>query len=293
MSKKSTFFDEGEDYMLRTIDYEDTGSSGFKPKKNDKGKAIGHVLLKPLDWLSDSVKWLTNPTAKGGAKYAIKALAVSCFLLTTENTYQLFAGQEAVRFIPKPMVRDGADISRVLPLGDAGNAAIGALVAGANLFDAKLENPEPFRKTDLLIWADSRFYMALVLALFLNGVEAIILRQVSLRTRKTQLQNAQKTDQEISSVMSFADQAADFERLETKVRKQQVKQFGNGRLLTLGTLLAACYGFEGWSFFASAAPGTPFIISTILAVASIFGAEWLWVLAEYMESRDSEDEPTK
>lgn len=274
---------------MRTIEYEDTGTGGLKPKS--KGKAIGHLIMKPVNWISNSVKWSTNPTAKGGAQYMMKALAVGCFLLTTENTYQLFAGEKSVRFLPKPFVNDGADLSRVIPLGDVGNGILGTLTDGANLVGAKIKKPQPFHKTDFLIWGDPRFYCALVFALFLNGVEALLIRKVSLAVRQNQLRKSIATDEEIgSTVESFAQKAAEFRRLETHVRVAQVKNFGNGQLLTLGGLCGLSYLFEFYTFFATATAGVPFVGTLCLGIASVFGAEWLWMLSEYMETRDTDED---
>ncbi len=265
---KSRFDFEVDDFMSknqsqpRTIPYEEVSSGGFKPKKKSKGKGFGHFLMKPINWTSSSVKWLTNPTANGGGQYVIKGLAVGCFLLTLENTYQLFSGKEAVKFLPKPMVNDGANIQK----------------------------PQPFRRADLLVWSDNRFYAALVFTFALNAIEAMILRRVTLKNLKSKLKNNQSTDKEIATaVNSFADQAIDFERLETKVTKGRIQAYGNSRLIISFILLCSCYGFEAWSFFATAPVGTPFLMSTMLAVASIFGSEWLWVLAEHMEDREVDE----
>lgn len=292
---KIDFLDDFDPKPMKTIDYEDLGGDkGLKPKKKSKGKAVGHLLFKPVNWCSNTFKWLTDPTSKGGAQYAMKTMAVALCFLSVENTYQLLSGKDSVKFIPKPGINDGAKISRVLPLDGAFKGSVSLLTDGANLVGANIQKPVTFTRADLGIWADERFYWALVITIVINGIEALALRRVSLKTRKKQYQNAKSRDKDIAAtVRSFEDMAEDFKSLETMKRETQIKGYGNGEILILGFALVACWALEGFAFFQTAAPGTPFMMSTLLAIASIFGAEGFWVLGEAMEKRESEDEPTK
>lgn len=260
------------------------GNAGMKPK-NKQGKAIGHLLFKPIVWLSNSAKWLTNPTAQGGAKYVMWTMAVGCLALSIENSYCLFAGSDK-KFLPKPGINDGAELSRILPLGDAGNAIVGTMADGANLMGARIQKPVPFRRADLLVWADPRFYGGLILCLMVNGIQAMALRRVSLQMRTRQLAKSQQTDSQINSaVKSFEERAAERRSLETNVRVNQVKHYGNGNVLSMGAIVAASYIYEFSTFFANSAPGVPFLGTLLLGMASVFGAEVLWATGEHMDKR--------
>jgi hypothetical protein len=275
--------------MSKTIEYEDNGKGGYSPKKK-KGKAIGHFLFAPINGISNSFKWVTDSTSKGGGQYVMHMFAILCLALSTESMYQWFAGDQAAKFLPKPGVNDGAQISRVLPLGDVLNGAIGFATDAVNLAGADIEKPRPFQKTDLIVWADGRFYLALVAAIGINVIEAIVIRKVSLSLRKRQLKNSQQKDKEIGEVVnSFKEAAQEFKSLETSVREHQLKNHGNGKYILLGTAILACYLIEFLGFRGSVPKSTPFALATILGLASVFGAEGFWGLADYLETRETED----
>jgi hypothetical protein len=181
MPKKSNFDFSGFDFdsfdpgmgadFHQTIPMEPT-KGGFKPKKKSKGKAWGHYLFLPVEWFTKSAKWMMNPSAKGGGHYVLKLAAGLCLCFSIENTYVLFAGDNAVRFIPSAGENSGK-LSRLIPLGDIGNAGLGALTDAANLVGAGItQKHQPFSKADLIVWQDDRFLVALALTLLINTVEA-------------------------------------------------------------------------------------------------------------------------
>ena len=260
---------------------------GMRPRTK-QGKAIGHLILKPIIWMSNSAKWLTLPTKQGGAKYVMWAMAIGCLGLSIENSYCLFTDADH-KFLPKPGINDGANISRILPLGDVGNAAIGGMTDISNLLGAKLHRYQPFSKTDFLVWTDPRFYGGLVLCLMVNGIQAMALRRVSLQIRAKQLQKASVVDDQINNMtQNFEARAVDYQRLETRVRQAQVKHYGSGNVLTMGAIVAASYVYEFATFAVNSAPGAPFIGTVLLGLASVFGAEVLWATGDHMDQREEE-----
>ncbi|MBD1847368.1 hypothetical protein H6F89_28970 [Cyanobacteria bacterium FACHB-63] len=271
----------------RTIDYEEVGSSTFKPKRKS---GLGHALFKPINWASNGFKWLTNPNADGGGQYLMKGFAVLLCGLTAENCYQMLQGKESARFIPKPLINDGARIERVLPLGAVGNAVTGTLATLPNAVGVR--NPDgsqlrwrPFGEPDFIVWLDPDFYIAVLNAAGINAIEAMFLRRVKLEVRQRQLKNAIQTDEQIAQSLTYAEKKAEAQRLETKLRETQLKTYGNGAILFNGVIIFVVYLAEGAMFFATSAPGVSVVTNTIYGFLSVFGAEIFWSLGESMEDR--------
>lgn len=271
------------------------GSPGIKPNKSKSN--IGHVLLKPIKWGAKSLAWLATPTKSGGAQYVMYALCFGTYMLSVENFYVAMHKENPAghRFIYKlGLTEDGADLVRLIPLPGVLDGIQNA-VLGISNWAIKGVNPDaqPLKDTynpklDLIVWGDPKFYAAIVGAFVLSALQAVALRRVSLEVRKRQLEEAKKLDGSIEKAiegMSKYEQRK-VERLETKVRKAQVKSYGNGSILLLGSLVLGSYFLEGAMFFASAKPGTPFFQSMILAIGSMFGPECSFAIAKDFESRE-------
>jgi len=261
--------------------------NGLKPSHKRKSGAA-HALMAPIRWAAKSCAWLATPTRSGGAQYIAYALSFGCFGLSVENFYVAMHPKEKEehRFIYKlGLVDDGANMGRLLPFPAALKVVHDIGVWSANLVGADIRsNYNP--RIDLIVWADPKFYAAIVGAFILSALQAAALRQVSLQTRKAQLAKAQKLDAEVSAAVGSGFEARVKERTETVLRKQQVKHYGNGKVLGFGVLIALSFLFEFWLWAMSAKPGTPFFQSLILAMASTIGPEMSYGLAKDFEQRE-------
>lgn len=267
------------------------GGSSFKTPKNSGGGGIGHIIMKPIEWGAKSFRWLATPTKSGGGKYVMYALAIGCFGLSVENFYVQICGRNEgaqVRFIPKPGIRDGADIRRFIPIPTVADIAQNTFLTGMRWVGVPI--PDTWRAQSVrIVWFDLRFYAALFISFGINAIEAMALRRVSLQFRERQLRKSQTTDQQVDSIVKSAFQQRVGERLETKVRKQQIKNYGNGEVVVTGVVIIGAYAFEFWSFAQSAAPGVPFVGTTLTALMSIFGPEVFLGLAKSFEEREDTD----
>jgi len=280
--------------MKETMAYETTvdarsgkvEGNGIKPLVKRKA-GFAHALMAPVRWGAKSCVWLATPTRSGGAQYIAYALSFGCFGMSVENFYVAMHPQakEDHRFVYKlGLVDDGAEMGRLLPFPAALKVVHDIGVWSANLFGADLRhsyNP----KIDLIVWADPKFYAAIVGAFILSALQAAALRQVSLQTRKAQLAQAQRLDAEVNAAVSSSFESRIKERGETVLRKQQVKNYGNGKLMMFGSLIALSFLLEFWLWIASAKPGTPFFQSLILALASTLGPEVAYGMAKDFEER--------
>lgn len=261
--------------------------NGLKPTHKRKG-GLAHALMAPVKWCAKSCVWLATPTRSGGAQYIAYALSFGCFGLSVENFYVAMHPKEKDehRFIYKlGLVDDGANMGRLLPFPAALKVVHDVAVWSANLVGADIRssyNP----RIDLIVWADPKFYAAIVGAFILSALQAAALRQVSLQTRKAQLARSRELDAAVGAAVASGFESRIKKRTETVLREQQVKHYGNGKVLTFGSLIALSFLFELWLWAMSAKPGTPFFQSLILGLASTVGPEMSYGLAKDFEQRE-------
>jgi len=259
----------------------------MKPEKKGGG-GLGHILLAPVKWAAKTAVWLATPSRSGGAQYIMYALSFGCFALSAENFYVAMHPEDHAghRFIYKlGLVNDEADIVRLIPLPVVLESIHSTAIWVANSAGAKITN-NYHPKVNLIVWADPKFYAAIVGAFALSAMQAVLTRQVSFSTRKQQLQEAQQRDVEVDAVLTSAYQRRIAARPETTMRREQVKHYGTGQILGFGALVAIAYLIEFMMFAAAAVPGTPFFQSLILAIASTVGTEATYGLAKTFEKRD-------
>ena len=273
--------------MPGTTQKEAKPQTEMKPEKKS-GSGLGHVLLAPVKWAAKTAVWLATPSKSGGAQYIMYALSFGCFALSAENFYVAMHPEDHAghRFIYKlGLVNDEADMVRLIPLPAIAKMIDDYSIWVANSVGAKItSNYHP--KVNLNVWADPKFYAAIVGAFALSALQAVLTRQVSFSTRKRQLEAAQRRDVEVDAALTSAYQRRIAARPETVVRQEQVKHYGTGQILGFGSLVAIAYLIEFIMFAAAAVPGTPFFQSLILAIASTVGTEATYGLAKTFEERD-------
>lgn len=274
-----------------------SSSAGIKPDKK-RGGGIGHALFGLSRAGAKGVMWFLTPSKSGGAQYIAYAMCLACFGLSVENIY---AGMKkdsptSVRFIPKlGLVEDGADLVRILPLPgvlDAvQNTALGVVNGAIKFADPAAEplrdNYRP--KPDLVVWKDSKFWAAFVAAAMISALQAVALRQVSLEVRKRQLEAAAKKDKAIAQSLEMAQSTYEqrkLRRLETTVRRAQVKNHGNGAILIFAAVVASSYILEAWLFIVGVKPGTKGVPLVVMSLASMFGVEGFYALGEKFSNTD-------
>ena len=259
----------------------------MKPEKKS-GSGWGHAVLAPVKWAAKTAVWLATPSRSGGAQYIMYALSFGCFSLSAENFYVAMHPEAHAehRFVYKlGLVNDEADMARLIPLPAVLEAINNTAIWVANSAGAKITN-NYHPKVNLIVWADPKFYAAIVGAFALSALQAVLTRQVSFSTRKRQLEDAQRRDVEVDAVLTSAYQRRIAARPETVVRQEQVKHYGTGQILGFGSLVAIAYLIEFMMFAAAAVPGTPFFQSLILAIASTVGTEATYGLAKTFEERE-------
>lgn len=265
-----------------------TVKTGIKPDKKNGG--IGHIVMKPIKWTADAVFWISNPTRRGGAKYVMYGMAFLAWGLSVENFYVMLNKDQAenIRFIPKPAIDDSADLTRLLPFPTVLDAVHDAFIKAINLTGANLkDNWAP--KVNLIVWSDINFYVAIIVASMLNAIEAIAIRKVSLNVRKRQFAEAKAEDSQKEAAIAQTAFEGRLESLKTKVKRTQVKTHGDGEVVMMGAIILAAYLFEFGSFVSNTVPSTKFLTALIYGLASVFGAETFYFLAQSFDKRDTED----
>lgn len=247
-----------------------TTNQGLSPEKKDK--PIGDKILAPLAWTAKSLAWVTNPT--GGARFALYGLSIYCAALSVESmmvslpriTGQTQNKASDVRFVPKVGIRDGANVMRLvnpMPL----------LSAATDGFMSMLPFYVKSGTREYSVWTDPNYYMALLIAIAIQAVEARALRAVSLKVRKKRLDDVAK--HEVPDLNPKAVHIA-------KVRAAEYKNAGIGSYAMNGLVVVGAYALEIGAFFGSIAGGMG-LAQCIYGLVTIFGFEFAWNLAEKTE----------
>jgi len=149
--------------MPGTTQKEARPQTEMKPEKKS-GSGWGHAVLAPVKWAAKTAVWLATPSKSGGAQYIMYALSFGCFALSAENFYVAMHPEAHAehRFIYKlGLVNDEADMVRLIPLPAIAKMIDDYSIWVANSVGAKItSNYHP--KVNLNVWADPKFYAAIV-----------------------------------------------------------------------------------------------------------------------------------
>jgi hypothetical protein len=244
-----------------------------------KRRPIGAYLFAPAEWLAKAIAWTTNPS--GGAKYALYIAAAASFGLSVESLYSVMPRQDErsaaeIRFIPKPGVNDGADLSRLIP------NPLGLLQVGIDAllswlpFYSKLGSG--FSPT-FLVWTDLNFYAAILFSSVIQGIEARIIRRVSIDLRKRRLDAVKHRQVEDLSPQALAI---------AKVRALEYEYAGLGDYAFAAVAILSTYLIEGGVFFRTlyTVPGISSAALLIYGLLNVFGFEVFWALASAPEDEE-------
>ncbi|MEO1401903.1 MAG: hypothetical protein AAFV72_11735 [Cyanobacteria bacterium J06635_1] len=244
-----------------------------------KRRPIGAYLFAPAEWVAKAIAWTTNPS--GGAKYALYIAAAASFGLSVESLYSVMPRQDErpaaeIRFVPKPGVEDGADLSRLIPnpFGLLG-AGIDALLAWLPFY-AKLG---PGFGPEFLVWTDLNFYAAILFSAVIQGIEARIIRRVSIDLRKRRLDAVKNR-----KVVDLSPQALAI----AKVRAKEYEYAGLGDYAFSAMAILSTYLIEGGVFFRTlyTVPGISSAALLIYGVLNVFGFEVFWALASAPDNEE-------
>lgn len=238
-------------------------------------------LFRPVVWVARALAWATEPEqSKGRGKIAItgKVLLFSAgmiysfgmttegmLVLLNEGTRDIYGGSnnaEDIRFIPKLGVNDGAAIGRVIP------SPLKVARLASNLAFGWVPGYERFSNTQFdnyLVWADPNFYLAVVLALITNILQAKAIRSVSIKNRKARL----------DSVSGYQVQDLSPKALTiAKIRKTEYQNAMVGDYVFEGVVIVATYVFEISTFLLTFEhQGSNFAFLLINGAIEVFGFE--------------------
>jgi hypothetical protein len=247
------------------------------------------ILLKPFKWTARSISWLTSMSAGGGARYVFMGVATLCAVMSAETVYTAMpASQSAIRngvenrhFLPKPAINDEADISLLNPLPRLWDG----VKIGYNQTLARLPFAQKMPMTARwTVWADGAWYLAILITLAIQGIEAI-----GWRTGRRAWDSKMAKFQKLNSrkLPDMNPQAI----LAAKVARAELATEGTGGYVAMALTIIAVYGVEFFAFTRSVAGvGVPGLTIFIYALINIFGFE---LCDSFANSIDDEDESKK
>ena len=250
--------------------------------KSAAPKPIGFTLLKPLAWVAESLAWLTDGTAKGGARFVLYGMTAYCFALSAETVYvampksstTVTAGIENVRFLPKPGIPDNASLGRLNPLPTVGWVT----VSGINFIGQVLPFYRPFSvPTRWTIWADPHWYVAMAISLLVQGIEARSMRRIKNSWTKKKRKFDDLNSKEIPSLNPGAILAA-------RAAQANLMTEGMGEYVGTALVVSGVYAVEFFCFFRSIHAFDVIGFTTFLyALINIFGFEMCWSMTQPMD----------
>jgi hypothetical protein len=240
-------------------------------------------LFRPLVWVARALAWLTEPEESRGHSrgkiaitgqvllfsagmiYSFGLTCESMLVLLNAGTREIYGTQqqaEAIRFMPKLGVEDGARLGRLLP------SPLKLIRLTSNLAFGWLPGYQAFGNVAFdryLVWADPNFYVALVLAAIVGLCQAKALRTVSIKVRKARLDQVRTYRVEDLSPKALTI---------AKIRNQEYRHAEVGNYLFHGAVIAGTYAFEiGTFLFSFAHAGSSLTFLVINGVIEVTGFE--------------------
>ena len=242
-----------------------------KPKRT-----AGVMLLAPFTWPAKAAAWLTS---KPGFQIVLYISAGYCLALAVETVYTAMprsgaataAGVENVKFLPKPAIQDNARLSLISPLPIAGNLF---LIARNNT----IGNLPFAKKTPVVwqwtVWNDSHFYVAMVIALLIQGIEAKAMRRVKGSWERKSAKFKELNSRKVPEISPEAIVAA-------RVAQADLQTEGLGSYAGTAFVISGVYVVEFWTFIRSIAGLEIGLMTMVLyALINVFGFELCLSLAQ-------------
>lgn len=230
------------------------------------------ICLHPFDWVGKSISWLTSKAPGGGLRYVFMGLATGCALLSAETIYTampasptaIAQGEENRHFLPKPAIDDGADLRLLNPLPVVGNI----LRVGYNQTLARLPFAQKMpMSAKWTVWSDGGWYLAMLITLAIQGIEAIAWRKLGQRWDSKMAKFQELNSRKMPDLNPQALWAA-------KVARAELATEGSGGYAMTALTIILVYGVEFFAFTRSVAGvGVPGLTIFIYGLVNIFGFE--------------------
>ncbi|MEM9907043.1 MAG: hypothetical protein AAF921_18670, partial [Cyanobacteria bacterium P01_D01_bin.44] len=132
---------------------------------------------------------------------------------------------------------------------------------------------------EFLVWTDLNFYAAILFSAVIQGIEARIIRRVSIDLRKRRLDAVKNR-----KVVNLSPQALAI----AKVRAKEYEYAGLGDYAFSAMAILSTYLIEGGVFFRTlyTVPGISSAALLIYGVLNVFGFEVFWALASAPDNEE-------